>query len=245
VAYWNVFDNNGAQLALYGVGPINGKNVSVPVSSGSGGRFPPAFMSSQVTESPFGTLNFAFTGCNNGTMQVAPTRSGFGATTINLTRLSTAENLPCTFFDSGQIDRNGRPGINTVTINSVTPDTGLKDAYNRAANPAEWAGLFQQEMTTSLTILDGVDGITGNGLLPPATLASVLVDDRLVVNTSIPTCDQYLAVELGVAGQCGGRTMQRDVIDDSLGAVVGPGVKDNVADDSTYRDDFPFIGAPR
>jgi hypothetical protein len=100
-------------------------------------------------------------------------------------------------------------------------------------------------MTTSIGILDTVDTITGNTLLPPATLASVLVDDRLAINTSIATCDAYLAVELGLAGQCGGRTLERDVIDDSLGALVGPGVSDNVPDDSTYLTDFPFVGLPR
>lgn len=245
VAYWNVFNNDGTQLALYGVGTIDNDHVSMNVVSGSGGRFPPAFMPGQVTESSFGTLDFTFTGCNAGTVAVAPTRSGFAPVTLNLTRLSLAEDLPCTFYSSGQIDRNGRPAINTALIESVTPDTGLKNVYNRASDPATWASQFQSAMETSLGILDTVDGTTGNALLPAATLASVLVDDRLVVNTSIPTCGAYLAVELGIAGQCGGRTLQRDVIDDSLGAIVGPGVSDNVADDSTYRDDFPFIGLPR
>ena len=245
VAYWNVFNNDGSQLALYGIGPIVNDKVNMTVASGSGGRFPPAFMSSQVTQSNFGTVTFTFTGCTSGTAQVQPTRSGFSPVPINLTRLSQAENLPCTFYSSGQIDRNGRPAINTALIDSVTPDTGLKDVYNRSANPADWPALFQAEMTTSIGILDTVDTITGNTLLPPATLASVLVDDRLAINTSIATCDAYLAVELGLAGQCGGRTLERDVIDDSLGALVGPGVSDNVPDDSTYLTDFPFVGLPR
>ena len=64
------------------------------------------------------------------------------------------------------------------------------------------------------------------------------------VNASVPACDAYLAVELGVAGQCGGRTLERDVIDDTLGAVVGPGVSDYVGNDSTFLVDFPFLGAP-
>jgi hypothetical protein len=52
-------------------------------------------------------------------------------------------------------------------------------------------------------------------------------------------------VELGVTTRCGGRTLQRDVIDDTLGAIVGPGVSDNVADDNVYLSDFPFLGDPR
>jgi hypothetical protein len=99
-------------------------------------------------------------------------------------------------------------------------------------------------MTANLTALDTLDGVTGNAVLPAATLAGVLVDDRLVINTSIAQCNAYLAVELGVAGQCGGRTLARDVIDDTFGAVVGPGVSDNVANDSTFLSDFPFLGSP-
>ena len=81
-------------------------------------------------------------------------------------------------------------------------------------------------------------------MLPPDPLAGVLVDDRLIIDTAIPTCDAYLAVELGVANQCGGRTLTRDVIDDTFGAVIGPGVSDHVGNDSTFLADFPFLGVP-
>ncbi|MCB1613331.1 MAG: hypothetical protein KDI60_16490 [Xanthomonadales bacterium] len=88
-----------------------------------------------------------------------------------------------------------------------------------------------------------LDGVSGNALLPAATLASVLVDDRLLIDTSKANCDAYLAVELGLA-DCGGRTLARDIIDDSLGVIVGPGVSDNVANDSVFLGDFPFLGRP-
>ena len=141
-----------------------------------------------------------------------------------------------------QIDRMGRPAINTALIDLLT-STGKKDAYNAASDPATWASQFQSEMAGNLAALDTLDGVVGNALLPPDTLASVLVDDRLVVDTGIPTCDAYLAVELGVP-QCGGRTLARDVMDDTLGAVVGPGVSDYVGNDSAFLDDFPFLGEP-
>lgn len=141
-----------------------------------------------------------------------------------------------------QIDRMGRPGINTALIDLLA-STGKKEAYNRAADPATWAPQFEQEISDNLAALDTLDGVA-NALLPAPVLASVLVDDRLRVNASVPGCDAYLAVELGVAGQCGGRTLARDVIDDTLGAVVGPGVSDFVGNDSTFLADFPFLGAP-
>ncbi len=247
VVYWNVFEPNGDQIALYGIGPISGSTVSIPVVSATGGNFPPATVQgSTFTQPAFGQLNFAFNGCNSASMAVEPTRAGFGSTTINLTRLSFVEDLPCTFFQSGQIDRNGRPAINTAFMGSVRDNPALKDAYNRASDPSQWDALFRSEFEFSMAALDTLDGITGNGVtgLPIPALAGVLLDDRLIIDTRIATCGQYLAVELGVP-QCGGRTLEADVIDVSLAGLVGPGVSDNVADDSTYLDDFPFMGPPQ
>lgn len=141
-----------------------------------------------------------------------------------------------------QIDRMGRPAINTALIDLLA-STGKKNAYNAASDPATWAGQFQAEMASNLAALDTLDGVVGNALLPPATLASVLVDDRLIVDAGNPSCGAYLAVELGVP-QCGGRTLTRDVIDDTLGAVVGPGVSDYVGNDSAFLADFPFLAEP-
>ena len=244
VAYWNVFDSTGAQLNIWGIGdvPANSTSVTVPVSTSTGGRFPPASSSGAVQQA-FGSLAFTFSNCNTGSMQVTPTRAGFGATTVPLTRLTNTVDAPCSFLQSGQIDRMGRPGINTALIDLLA-STGKKDQYNRAVEPSGWAAAFQSEMQANLTALDTLDGVVGNYLLPPATLAAVLVDDRLIIDTSKPNCDAYLAVETGSTTQCGGRTLSRDVIDDTLGAVVGPGVSDNVPNDTTFLTDFPFLAPP-
>ena len=141
-----------------------------------------------------------------------------------------------------QVDRMGRPAVNTALIDLLA-STGLKDQYNQADEPASWSPRFADEIEANLMALDTLDGVIGNGLLPPFVLASVLVDDRLLVDVSTPECNAYLAVELGVP-QCGGRTLSRDVIDDTLGAVVGPGVSDFVGNDSAFLDEFPFLGRP-
>ena len=244
VTYWAVYDGTGAQLNLYGVGDLapNATSVTVPLASHTGGAFPPASSNARV-EQQFGTITLNFSSCNAGTMAVAPTRAGFSSTTVNLTRLTQVLDLPCSFLSTGQIDRMGRPAINTALIDLLA-STGKKDVYNRAVDPAGWAAAFTADFTANLTALDTLDGVSGNAVLPPATLASVLVDDRLIINTSIASCNAYLAVELGVAGQCGGRTLARDVIDDTFGAVVGPGVSDFVNNDSTFLTDFPFLAAP-
>lgn len=248
VVYWNVFAPNGDQIAFYGLGDINGNSVAIPVVSATGGRFPPAVVQGPgFSETPFGTLTFTFNNCTQGTVRVETTRALFTPSqTINLTRLSNVENLPCSLFESGQIDRNGRPAINTALMGSVRDNPALKNAYNRASNPAMWDAMFRSEFEFSMTALDGLDGITGNGVtgLSIPALAGVLLDDRLIVDTRIPVCGQYLAVELGI-NQCGGRTLEADVIDVSLAGLVGPGVSDNVSDDSTYLADFPFMGGPQ
>jgi len=141
-----------------------------------------------------------------------------------------------------QVDRMGRPGVNTALIDLLA-STGLKDQYNQAEVISSWPGLFQAEIEANITALDTLDGVPGNTLLPPAVLATVLADDRLLIDMSQPNCDAYLAVELGVE-QCGGRTLQRDVIDDTFGALVGPGVSDFVGNTNTFLAEFPFLGEP-
>jgi hypothetical protein len=241
-ATWYTYDNFGAQRWIYGTGTVNGTQIHLDAFTTSGAYFPPAFASSQVTTTPFGTLDFNFTDCNHGTLLFASAAPGFNTGVIPLTRLTQPKDTSCALLVSGQVDRMGRPGINTALIDLLR-DSGKKDQYNRAEDPQTWPTLFQSEMQTNLAALDTLDGTTGNTLLPPATAAAVLVDDRLVIDVSKSTCDAYLAVEVG-ANQCGGRTLRRDVIDDTLGAIVGPGVSDNVSFDSTLLQDFPFLGDP-
>lgn len=144
--------------------------------------------------------------------------------------------------ESMQVDRMGRPGVNTALIDLLA-STGLKDQYNRAEEISGWAAMFQSEIEANINALDTLDGNPGNTLLPPAVLAAVLVDDRLLIDMSQPECNAYLAVELGVP-QCGGRTLQRDVIDDTFGALVGPGVSDFVGNTNAFLAEFPFLGEP-
>jgi len=137
----------------------------------------------------------------------------------------------------------GRPGINTALIDLVQ-STGAKGRYNEAVDPATWSGMFRAEIEANLVILDNLDGVSGNALLDAGALARLLVNDVLLIDTSIASCDDYLAVEVGFNQQCGGRTLTRDVIDDTLSILIGPGVSDGVDDDSQFLSDFPFLGVP-
>jgi len=154
---------------------------------------------------------------------------------------------PASGGDSGSsaiiFDRMGRPGVSTALVAAAD----RKDAYNLAGDPAAWSG-FLPDLVERITIIDGLDGTVGNALLDADTLAGLLADDRLQIDTSIAECDVYLALEIGLGG-CGGRTLQRDVIDDTLRHLVSQGMPvsdlaDGAVDIGLLSDEWPFLAPP-
>jgi hypothetical protein len=170
-----------------------------------------------------------------------------------------------------QIDRMGRAGVNTALTNpffreSVPTENAtheaVQDAYNAATDPAQWGNLFSSEIAANLAIFDSLDGVCGNQLLagpsPVAgrynTLAAVLADDQLYVNTASGTCTQYLAVEANAVGiandDCGGRTPLENTIDTTyslLAAGTLSGVTNGIfadADGTASLTAFPFLDRP-
>lgn len=119
-----------------------------------------------------------------------------------------------------QIDRMGRPAINTALIPS-----GMKDAFN-AGTPTTDTANFSDEFTTSITALSNPT----NG----STLTSALLPDVLTYDSS------------SAAGFLNGRQLANDVIDAELnllsaGAVVGDGVNGN---DRQFLNVFPYLASP-
>lgn len=170
-----------------------------------------------------------------------------------------------------QIDRMGRPGVNTALTNpffresvpsEVETHEEVVDAYNAANRPKRWGTLFAPEIAGNLAILDSLDTVCGNQLLAgPApvagrygALAAILADDQLYVNTASGSCGQYLAVEANAVGitnnDCGGRTPLEDTIDTTyslLAAGILSGVTDGVpidGDGTASLTDFPFLDEP-
>jgi len=170
-----------------------------------------------------------------------------------------------------QIDRMGRAGVNTALTNPFFRESvpseeqmheAIQDAYNAASRPKRWVSKFSAEIAANLAILDSLDTVCGNQLLagpsPVAgrydTLAAVLADDQLYVNTSSGTCAQYLAVEANAVGiandDCGGRTPLEDTIHTTyslLAAGALTGVTDGIpvdGDGTASLTDFPFLDRP-
>ncbi len=121
--------------------------------------------------------------------------------------------------DGAQIDRMGRPAINTVLIPSAR-----KDEFN-AGDPANDVVAFGADVQATIEALSGGDSAFA------AAVTAVLLPDILTVDTSDP------------AGFLNGRGLPNDVIDAELdlltkGAVTGDGVD---ANDVAFRGQFPYL----
>jgi hypothetical protein len=164
-----------------------------------------------------------------------------------------------------RIDRAGRPLTGNALLGTTASNDvadRLKEQYN-AATPAT-SDRFVAEIEKNLALYDGFDGTCGNAWLadPNArahryrTLARLLADDRLWIDTASATCTQPFAVELaalgghrGHAGDCGGRTPLYDAID-VYRSLLANGMTSGI-DDGVDRDErehstsvFPFLAAP-
>jgi len=165
-----------------------------------------------------------------------------------------------------QLDRAGRVAVSTGLIHSFNPDAASKAAgkmsFNQAT-PSSWQD-HASEVAKNLAIMDGLDTVCGNQLLAAKeggadrykTLASVLMDDQIYVDTSRGVCGQYLGLEAELVGAlpegkggCGGRTLTDDVIETTysvlaIGALSG--LDDTLTSDGAAHSNkrFPFLAAP-
>jgi hypothetical protein len=168
-----------------------------------------------------------------------------------------------TLEDGVPIDRMGRALTGNALLGLFdTEEAGnsLKSQYNRAPREA-WSS-FAPNIGASLAIYDAFDGVCGNQWMAvkhaePAvryqSLAQLLADDRLWINSAGRACRQYLAVEFEHLGarnhDCGGRTPHYDAVDVFRSLLVRGGlygIDDGVAHDDRRHSEsrFPFLAAP-
>ena len=135
-----------------------------------------------------------------------------------------------TVLNDQQIDRMGRPAINTVFIpNNVFEPKGTEPSQRNAFNagkPRHDQRDFRGEVVDTLEIFYGADSPTAKAL------ADILLPDILTIDTSNP------------AGFLNGRGLADDVIDIELGLVTnGLVTSDCVANNSAFTTTFPFLAA--
>lgn len=135
-----------------------------------------------------------------------------------------------TVANGKQVDRMGRPAINTVFIpnNPLEPqgtEPSLKNKFNSAL-PRNDQKRFRGEVVDTLKLFYD-DEATINGL------ADILLPDLLTIDTSNP------------AGFLNGRGLADDVIDAEYALVTNGAVTtDCVSNDSAFSDTFPYL-APK
>ncbi len=124
-----------------------------------------------------------------------------------------------TVVGGNQIDRMGRPAINTVLIPS-----GKKDAFNEGA-PANDPNAFAADVQASIESLNGGDPNHAAGL------TGILLPDVLTIDTSNP------------AGFLNGRQLADDVIDAELGLLTQGAITTDMVDtnDVAFLGVFPYL----
>ena len=127
-----------------------------------------------------------------------------------------------------QIDRMGKPGLNTIFLHT----DATKDGFNVAEPAADVADYTDDVAGTTLAILQKALGYTAaNGDAYGATVAAALLPDTLVYDTTT------------AAGFTNGRALADDVIDAAYDLILdGNVVTDCVANDSTFLTSFPYWG---
>jgi hypothetical protein len=197
-------------------------------------------------------LALAVTACNDSTATVTPD----GPTVT-----PDAAGPPAKPTLGAQIDRMGRPAINTALDKTFSVDATrdpAEDAYNGDTAKATWPATYTSIFAAQLAILDSIDRVCGNQVFAGSgavagrynTLAGALADDQLYVNSAGTTCGQYLAVEANATNllandDCGGRKLEFDVIETTYSALVAgalTGIDDGVTNDSTFKATFPYLG---
>jgi hypothetical protein len=96
VAYWFTHDLSGRPMWLVGNGPIVGSRASVQVFSSEGGRFTNDFNPANVQVRPWGSLEFSFTSCSEGSVEFRPQDPQLPAGSMPLKRLTSLYGGSCT-----------------------------------------------------------------------------------------------------------------------------------------------------
>jgi len=96
LVYWYLFDNSGNNFWLGGTsnGAVSGNSATVNLTQTTGGTYPP-LDPTKIMRSPWGTLTFTFTDCNNGTVAWTPSVAGFAVGSMPIQRLTSVSGQSC------------------------------------------------------------------------------------------------------------------------------------------------------
>jgi hypothetical protein len=175
---WFTYDPDGFQLWLSGAADLVGNptSVSIPVQVTNGPKFGTDYDPNDLNRNTWGTVTLAFNTCSTGLLSYASSSPDFGSGGINLTRLTTLEQVRCTEPPppSGTGIQPGRwqgpqvcffvaPDGRTLTSEGSTCDEG--NAFDSDIDSTLENGLpcdAEVECRGVIAIVDGQFSCTGN-----------------------------------------------------------------------------------
>ncbi len=98
IFYWFVYTPDGTQQAwILGSGSYDPASNSVTVEGAqqNGAKFPPNFNATDLTTTDWGSVTFAFTDCNNGTVSWVSKLPPYGSGTLPITKIIGVNGLTC------------------------------------------------------------------------------------------------------------------------------------------------------
>ena len=95
---WFTYDMQGFQMYLSGAGDLTGNptTVTIPVQVTNGPKFGAAYNPIDLSRQDWGTITLAFNTCGSGVLSYASIVEGFGSGGIDLSRLTSLEQVHCT-----------------------------------------------------------------------------------------------------------------------------------------------------
>jgi hypothetical protein len=165
-----------------------------------------------------------FRGLNGAAIVIELPDSALGSTIHLWGETSIDENGTRT-----QVERMGLPTINTVFNHT----DAAKEAYNRA-EPRNDVRDYSDDVSGVVALITSLAGTASDPNAYGDTIAGVLLPDVITYHTAQPA--SFAALN--------GRALSDDVIDVALSVVANTSLSDCVANDSTFRASFPYIGVP-
>ena len=98
LAWWFTFNPDGTQQSWFGnIGAIDPATNTAHIDAlqTQGGRWIPNFNPANVTNPPWGSLDFSFTDCNHGRVDFESSVPGYGSGHMDLTRITQIAGLAC------------------------------------------------------------------------------------------------------------------------------------------------------
>jgi hypothetical protein len=92
---WFTFDPAGAPIWLYGLLEVQDDKLAGTLSTVAGGRFPPAFDPSQVSQVPWGTIELEILGCNDAVLRWNGNLPAYGSGSLDMSRLTLLQGQRC------------------------------------------------------------------------------------------------------------------------------------------------------